>query len=130
MATSSLHFLDGVPRCPSGGQKEVEQARICQIAGLVIGHFLPHGDRQRLGQPAMDLPFDDHRVDARAAIVKRVEAADLGDTAVDVDMDDADISAERIGHVRRVIITDRLEPRLHPRRDIVVGGESELGHRF
>jgi hypothetical protein len=71
-----------------------------------------------LGQPAMDLPFDDHRTDARAAIIERVEAADLGDAAVDVDIDDADLGTERVGHVRRAIIADRFEPRLHARRKL------------
>jgi hypothetical protein len=39
----------------------------------------------------MDLPFDDHRIDARAAIIEREEPPDFGDAAVDVDIDDADI---------------------------------------
>ena len=99
-------------------QKAVEQARIRQIAGLAIGHSCSMAMASALGQPAMDLPFDDHRTDARAAIIERVEAADLGDAAVDVDIDDADLGTERVGHVRRAIIADRFEPRLHARRKL------------
>jgi hypothetical protein len=69
-----------------------------------------------------------HRIDARATIVERVEPADVGDPGLDIDVVDADIGAKRIGHVWRVVITD-LRPGLHPRRDIVVSGEGEFGHR-
>jgi hypothetical protein len=48
----------GLParRLHCGRQKEVEQARIGQIAGLVIRHFLAHGDGQRLVSPPWTWP--------------------------------------------------------------------------
>ena len=52
------------------------------------------------------------------------------DAGVDVDVHHADIGAERIGHVRRIIIAHRLEPRLHARRDFVIGGPGDLAHRL
>src|SRR6516162_7127491 len=70
----------------------------------------------------MDLAFHDHRIDAHAAIIERVEPSDLGDAAVDID--DADIGAERIGHVRRVTVADRLEPGLHAGNPPVTREES------
>ena len=78
----------------------------------------------------MDLPFDDHRVDPRAAIVQRVEAADFRHTRVDIDIHDADISAEGIGHVGRVVIADRLEPRFDPRNGLIVSGIGNFLHRL
>ena len=65
------------------------------VAGLVVVDLLAHRDAEGLGQAAVDLALDDHRVDAGAAIVERVEAADLGLAGVDVDVDDADVGAER-----------------------------------
>ena len=120
----------GLPaRClDRGRQKEIEQARILQVAVFVIVHLLSHGDGERLGQPTMDLPLDDHWVDPGAAVVERVKSADFSHAGVDIDIDDAHVGAERVGHVWRIVIADRLKPRLHPRRDVVVGGEGELGH--
>jgi hypothetical protein len=47
---------------------------------LVVFDLLAHRDGEGLGQAAMHLALDDHRVDARAAIVERIEAACLGET--------------------------------------------------
>ena len=69
--------------------------RAGDVADLVVADFLAHGDGEGFGEAAMDLALDDHRVDPRAAIVERIEAADLGDAGIDVDVDDADIGAER-----------------------------------
>jgi hypothetical protein len=57
------------------------------------------------GETTMHLTLDDHRVNAGAAIIQRVEAPCFGNTRVDVDIHDTEIGAERIGHVGRVIIT-------------------------
>ena len=51
------------------------------------------------------------------------------DAGVDVDVHHADIGAERIGHVRRIVIADGFEARLHARGDLVVGGPGDLAHR-
>src|SRR5437016_192798 len=75
----------GLPaRClDRGRQKEIEQARILQVAVFVIVHLLCHGDGERLGQPTMDLPFDDHWVDPEreAAIAAMKMAAERDDAS-------------------------------------------------
>ena len=68
-----------------------------------------------VGQAAVDLALDDHRVDARAAVVDRDEAADLDLAGARVDVDDADVGAERERQVRRVV--DAISASRHgPRR--------------
>ena len=76
----------------------------------------------------MDLAFDDHRVDARTAIVEGVEATDIGDAGVDVDVDHADIGAKRIGHVGRIVVADRLQTGLQAGDRLIVGSKGDLGH--
>ena len=119
-----------VRRLDSGRDEEVHQRAGGHIALLVIGNFLAHGDGERLGQATMDLAFDDHRVDAGAAIIQRIELADFGGARIDVDLHHADVGAERIGHVRRVIVADRLETRLDARDRLIVRGERDFLHRL
>ena len=69
-----------------------------------------------VGEPAVDLALDDHRVDAHAAVVDRDEAADLDHRGARVDVDDADVGAERERQVRRVVDGLGVEPRLDARR--------------
>src|SRR5260370_7242780 len=77
----------------------------------------------------MHLALDDHRVDAGAAIVQRIEAPDLVDPGIDVDVHHADISTERIGHVGRIVIAHRLQPRLHARRHGIICRPADILHR-
>ena len=56
-----------------------------------------------LGDAAMDLALDDHRIDDVAEIVDRGEIHDLDFAGVGVDLDLADLRARRIDEVRRVI---------------------------
>ena len=51
----------------------------------------------------MDLALDDHRVDAHPAVVDGDEAPHLHDGRPGIDVDDADVGAEREGQVRRVV---------------------------
>ena len=74
----------------------------------------------------MDLPLDDHRVDDVAAVVDGDEAAHLDLAGAAVDVDHADVAAEREGEVRRIVVVHRLQPRLHPLRMVGVGGEGDL----
>ena len=62
----------------------------------------------------MDLALDDHGVDNIAAVINRHEAADFYFPRALVDIDDADIAAEREGQVRRIIVGHRLEAGFHP----------------
>ena len=62
---------------PRSAGNSPSATRSVTLPSLVVVDLLSHRDAERLGQPAVDLPLDDHRVDARAAIVERVEAAHL-----------------------------------------------------
>ena len=67
-----------------------------------------------VGEAAVDLALDDHRVDPHAAVVDRDEPAHLDLARAGVDVDDADVGAEREGQVRRVVDAARVQ--LRPRR--------------
>ncbi len=128
---------DGVVRRPMGrlyrGRDEViEEARPDHVARLVIVDELTHGDAEGFRQAAVDLALDDHRVDARAAVVQRVEAADRRLARVHVQVDDADIGAIGEGEVRRIVIFHRLQSHLLAFRHVRIGGERHLlhGHRL
>ena len=56
-----------------------------------------------VGQAAVHLALDDHRVDPRAAVVDGDEPAHLDRAGAGVDVGDADVRAERVGQVRRVV---------------------------
>ena len=99
-------------------RQEVVHERAGQVvAVLVVGDLLVQRRREAHRQAAVDLAVDDHRVDDVAAVVDRDEAADLDLAGALVDVDDADVAAERERQVRRVVVVDRLEARLHPLRD-------------
>ena len=78
----------------------------------------------------MNLAFDHHWVDPRAAIIWRTKAADFRNTGVHVYIHNADIRAKWIGHVGRIIVTDRFKPGLQPRNGLFVGGISDFSHRL
>ena len=71
-------------------------------------------------------PSHDHRVDDVAAVVDRDEAPDLHLAGAAIDVDDADVAAEREGQVRRIVVVRRLQARFHPLRVVGVGGEGDL----
>ena len=91
---------------PSRWQKEVHQCCGFAVAHLIICNLLAKSHGEGFGQTPMNLPFNDHRVDPRATIVKRIKAFDRWNTGVHVDIHDANVSAERIGHVWRIIVAD------------------------
>src|SRR5215475_11718352 len=78
----------------------------------------------------MNLSLDDHRVDDVPAVVDGYESADLYLSGSFIDIDDADVAAERIGEIRRVVIRDGFEACFHPLRVIGVGGERDLLNRL
>src|SRR5262249_24272748 len=69
---------------------------------------------------------DDHGVDNVATVINRHEAANFHFTRARVDIDDADIAAERESQVGRIIVRHRLEAGLHPRWMIGVRRKSDL----
>ena len=78
----------------------------------------------------MHLALNDHRVDDVAAVVDGDEAPDLDLARAAVDVDHADVAAEGVGEVRRIVVADRLEAGLHPLRMIRVGGEGAVLDRL
>mmetsp|Transcript_1089 Transcript_1089/g.2920 ORF Transcript_1089/g.2920 Transcript_1089/m.2920 type:complete len:772 (+) Transcript_1089:648-2963(+) len=111
-----------------GGQVVVHQRVAQQVALCVEGHLLAHGHRESFGQAAVDLALDDHRVDAGAAVVQRVEAADLGLAGAPVDVDHAQVDAEGEGEVGRVVVVNGLQARLQSGRRLVVRGPCDVLH--
>ena len=97
---------------------------------LVVVDLLVERGRETHGETTVNLTLDDHRVDDRAAVIDRDEAADLHFAGATVDVDDADVRPEGESEVRRVVVVDRLEPRLHALRVVGVGRERDLLHRL
>ena len=69
----------------------------------------------------MDLSLNDHRVDAGAAVVQRIEAADFGLAGGAVDVDHTQVDAKREGEVGRVVVMHGFQARLQAGRWLVVG---------
>ncbi len=80
------------------------------------------------GEPAVHLALDYHGVDPHPAVVHRDEALDLDLPRTPVYLHDADVSAERVRHLRRVVVGDALEAGLLTLGDVGVGGEGDLLH--
>jgi hypothetical protein len=78
------------------GRQEVVGERPGQVLAVgVVDDLLVHRRRQAHGQAALDLTLDDHRVDDVAAVVDRDEPADLDLAGAVVDVDHAEVDAER-----------------------------------
>src|SRR5215831_7512608 len=74
-----------------------------------------------LGEPAVHLAFDDHRVDDLAEVVDRGEVHDPDVAGVGVDLDLADMASGREGEVRRVVEGVLVQPRFELVQGVVVG---------
>src|SRR6266700_4335757 len=113
-------------RLPAGGQQVVGEVLADAVALLVEGDQLHRGDAVALGEAAVDLALHDHRVDAHATVVDRDHLADLPLAGAPVDVHDHAVGAERVGHVRRVVVGDPLKARLHAFGQVGVGGEGDV----
>ena len=69
----------------------------------------------------MYLSLNDHRVDAGAAVVQRIEAADFCLAGGAVDVDHTQVDAKREGEVGRVVVVHGFKPWLQARGWLVVG---------
>ena len=112
-----------MPRLPRRrlhrGRHEVVHKRPRLIVPiLVVGHLLIQRGPQPLGQPTMDLPLHDHRVDDVPTVVHRHEPAHAHLTRAAINIHDADVRPERERQVRRVIVVRRLHPGLHSLRQV------------
>ena len=74
----------------------------------------------------MDLSLHDHGIDDVPAVVDGHEAPDLHLAGALVDVHHADIAAEGIGEVGRIVVAHRLEAGLHPLRVIGVRRERDV----
>src|SRR5438128_12314059 len=120
--------MPGLPlrRLDGGWQQVVNEASAANVADLVVRDLYEERGRQSHRETAVDLALHDHRVDDVAAVVDRDEPADLHFAGARVDVDHADVAAERIGEVRWIVVADRLEPGLHALRMIRVRGEGDV----
>ena len=69
----------------------------------------------------MDLTVDDGRVDHLADVVDGDVAQEVDRTGLGVDLDDGDVRAGGPAEVLRIEDVRRLEPGLHPVREVVRG---------
>jgi hypothetical protein len=76
---------------PSRGDEVVHERPAEAVAVLVEADELHERHADAVGEPAVHLPLDDHRVDPGAAVVDRDEPAHLHLTGAGVDVDDADV---------------------------------------
>ena len=85
-----------------------------------------------LGEPAVHLALDNHRIDDVAEIVHRGEVDDPGNTGVRIDLDFADMAAGREGEIRRIVERLLVQTRLELVVRVVVrhvGGERDRTER-
>ena len=74
-----------------------------ELPGVVVDAVLQERLADALGETAVDLAFDDHRVHDVAEVVHRHEVDDVDDAGVRVDLHFADVRTRREGEVRRVV---------------------------
>src|SRR5262249_15128517 len=124
--------LIGLPlRCLySSGYQIIHESSSLDISVFVVSNLLHKRDRQALGEPSVNLTFDDHRINNASAIIHRHKPADLYLAGAPVNIDNADIGAKRKSQIGRIIIMTRFESRLQPRRDTGVRSESDLLNRL
>ncbi len=114
------------------GHEEVHERGVEQLARLVVDHPLVERPAHALGDAAVDLALDDHRVDQVAAVVDDgvLEDRDLG--GVGVGLDDHRVHAVGEGRALGRVEVLALQPRLvvlgHRRLAGVADGE--LGGRL
>ena len=112
-----------LPRCRD---QVVHEVGADAVALVIESDELHRRHRIPLGQPAVNLPFDDHRVDPHAAVVQRHHALHVPLSGLGIDLDHDDIGTERERHVGRVVVVHALQTGLEVVRRVGVGGECDL----
>ncbi len=101
-----------------------------QLPGdLVINRAFVQCLTDALNDPAMQLPFDDHRIDDGADVIDGGVSLERDDPGVGIDFHLGDMTAAGIGEVDRIVVSLLLEAGLqHFQRIIVrdVGGAGDL----
>src|SRR5215475_12739334 len=111
-------------------EQVIHEAALKYVAALVVLNLFIKRRPQSHSQSAVNLSFYDHRVDDIAAIIDGDESAYLDLSCSLIDVDDADVAAERISEIRRIVIRDRFQSRLHSLRMIGVRGERNFLNRL
>src|SRR6516225_6648767 len=118
-------------RCFNGrGYKIIHESPSLDVSAFVIGNFLHERDRQTFSQPAVNLAFDDHRINNVAAIIDCYKPTDFYLAGALVDVDNADVSAERKRKIRRIVVMNRLQSCFQTWWDIRVRCEGYLLNRL
>src|SRR5882724_5051952 len=81
-------------RLERGRHVVVDETAAGDVAVLVVTDLLEQRRPNALGQSAMDLAVDDHRVDDVAAVVHGYETPHLDFAGAAIDVDHADVAAE------------------------------------
>src|SRR5262245_36519642 len=110
---------DGLPGLPRrsfdrGRQQVIEEGAGQVVPLLGVWELLVHTGSHKHCETAVALAFDGHGIDEVAAVIDRDEPSDADLTGPLVDIDDADVAAEGICEVGRVVVVDRFEAHLHP----------------
>ena len=119
-----------VRRLDCRGQKIVHETALQNVSAFVVLDLFVKRWSKSHGEPTMNLPFDDHRVDDVAAVVNRNEATHLDLARALVDVDNADVTAERIRKIWRIVVVDCFETRFHSRRVVRVSSKRDLLNRL
>ena len=112
----------------AGGHQVVGERRRAQVAVLVVDGLLEQRLGDALDDAAVHLALDDQRVDLVAAVVDGDVRQQVDRAGLRVDLDHADVGAEREREVGRVVGDLGLEVGLHAVGQ-VVGGERLEGDR-
>src|SRR3954471_2933190 len=80
-----------------------------QLALGVVADLLVQRLADALGEAAVGLPVDDHRVDDRADVVGDRDLDDLGDAGLGVDLDLDQVAAAGVGEVLGIVVRRLLE---------------------
>ena len=102
---------------------------VSELAAVVVDRVFQQRLADALGETAMDLALDDHRVDQPSEIVGGDEVDERGLAGAAVDLDLADVGARGEGEVGRVVERGFLQARLHAVGQIVRGVGGERDHR-
>src|SRR5277367_6797492 len=111
-------------------QQVIHEGPTLHVAALVVIDLLYEGDGEALRQSAMNLAVNDHRIYDVAAVVDCYETADLDLARPFVDVDHADVRAERKGEIGRIVIVHCFETGFHALGHICVSCEGYVLDRL
>ncbi len=84
-----------------------------QLSGVIVGRAFQQRLTNALGDPAMHLAFDDHRVDQVSKVIHRSPAFNSGGSCLRIDLHFGDMDASGKGEICRIVKRAFLQPRLN-----------------